>query len=312
MKKNDGLNSAKAARNDEYYTLYSDIEKELKHYQNCFKDKVVYCNCDDYQRSNFVKYFRNNFAALQLKKLISTNYVNQQFDMFSAAPPPAKYFEFDGRNIRVRNLKNDGDFRSGECIQILNSADIIVTNPPFSLFIEYFNQLIKYQRKFLIMGSLNAVKYKPVFPLIKAGKIWLGTKSSAGDTMFDIPENQVDNYLSYKKENSTYKMIDGQIKGRVGGVIWFTNLGVKKYPPPLELTAEYTPAAHPKYDGYNAVNADRVADIPKEYSEQIGVPISFLDKYNPNQFELVYYHENPVINGKHKYARFIIKRRTKI
>ena len=337
--KNKNLNDAGKNKNDEFYTQLSDIANELKHYKEHFKDKVVYCNCDDPRVSNFYYYFLTNFEELGLKKLVTTCYKSQNPDMFSQHDSEkAIYLEYDGNktgnnmpNIMdsaIKHLKSDGDFRSKECVELLKQVDIVVTNPPFSLFREYVAQLIEYDKKFLIIGNPNAITYKEIFPLIKENKLWLGTKGMGQDMLFDIPEHYKINLLQTNKEGSGYKIIDGVVKGRTQG-IWFTNLPHRRRKEELVLGKNYNSDLYPQYDNYKAIEVSKVAEIPCDYDGAMGVPISFLDKYNPEQFEIlgcdynvkeglldeikntnyVGKFDRGYINGKRLYARILIKRK---
>lgn len=285
---NKALGEAKKNKKDEFYTQLQDIERELKNYKSHFEGKVVYCNCDDPRVSNFFHYFSYNFEHLGLKKLIATCYKSQSIDLFSANDcEKAVYLEYFGdknknkipdlEEIQVNHLKGDGDFRSLECIELLKEADIVVTNPPFSLFREYVSQLIEYKKDFLIIGHQNAVKYKEIFPLMRDNKIWLGFgfKGSAGHFINDTYENYAT--ASDKK--------DGMI--RVSGVHWFTNLDIKKRHEDLILYKKYTPEEYPKYENFDAINVDVTKEIPCDYEGLMGVPITFMDKYNPDQFEII-------------------------
>ena len=284
---NNNLHKAKDSKKDEFYTQLSDIENELKHYKDHFKDKIVYCNCDDPRVSNFFQYFSYNFEALGLKKLITTCYKNQDAELFSQnESEQAIYLEYEGdkngnqvpdiSEIGIRSLSGDGDFRSAECIELLKQADIVVTNPPFSLFREYVAQLIKYEKKFIIVGHQNAITYKEIFKLIKENKLWLGYGFKGGAAHFI---NQ--HYEDYAAAGD-HK--EGMI--RVSGVQWFTNLDINKRHEDLLLFKEYTPEEYPTYDNYDAINVDVTKHIPKDYKGAMGVPITFLDKYNPDQFEI--------------------------
>ena len=279
---------AKAAKRDEFYRQCTDIENELRHYKEHFHGKIVYCNCDDPKVSNFFDYFSSNFAHLGLKQLIATCYKNREPDMFSRYESDTaiclNYWGTENEDnipsdneISHYNLIEDGDFRSWECIELLKMADIVVTNPPFSLFREYVAQLIAYDKKFLIIGHQNAITYKEFFPLIKDGKIWLGYGFKGGAGHFIAP--------SYEDYAVATDRKEGMI--RVSGVVWFTNLDHHKRHEELRLYKCYTPADFPTYDNYDAINVDRVADIPVDYDGVMGVPITFLDKYNPDQFEIV-------------------------
>ncbi len=294
---NKNLHRAKASKKDEFYTQFSDIEKELRHYKKHFKNKVIYCNCDDPRVSNFFHYFSYNFEKLGLKKLITTCYKNQNADLFSQNDSErAIYLEYEGdknknnipdaEEIGIKHLKGDGDFRSQESIELLKQADIVVTNPPFSLFREYVAQLIEYDKKFVIIGNKNAITYKEIFKLIKEDKMWVGNTSMSTDIMFDVPEDFAQELISSKKEGSGYKIIDGVVKGRAQA-IWFTNLDIAKRHEDLIPYRTYNHEEYPTYDNYDAINVDKTKDIPVDYHGVMGVPISFLDKYNPDQFEII-------------------------
>lgn len=285
---NTNLHKAKNNKKDEFYTQLSDIENELRHYKDHFKDKVVYCNCDDPRVSNFFHYFSYNFEHLGLKKLIATCYKNQDADLFSTnESEQAVYLEYtgdkngnsvpDANEIGVKPLRGDGDFRSAESIELLKQANIVVTNPPFSLFREYVGQLIEYDKKFIIVGHQNAITYKDIFKLIKENKMWLGYGFKGGAGHFI--NTQYENYATASDKR------DGMI--RVSGVVWFTNLDIDKRHEDLILHKKYTPEEYPTYDNYDAINVDKTKDIPVDYAGNFGVPITFLDKYNPNQFEII-------------------------
>lgn len=289
---NENLHKARDAKQDEFYTQLSDIENELKHYREHFKNKTVLCNCDDPRISNFFHYFSYNFEKLGLKCLITTCYKNQERDLFSTqSSEKAIYLEYTGEKnggnvptveqIGVKHLQGDGDFRSSECIELLMEADIVVTNPPFSLFREYVAQLIEYDKKFLIIGNQNAITYKEIFPLIAQNKIWLGYKS--GDMSFKVP-----NYFK-PRETRYWEDETGQKWRSMGNVCWYTNLDHNKRHEQLILYKKYcgNESDYPKYDNYDAINVDKVAEIPEDYDGVMGVPITFLDKYNPEQFEIV-------------------------
>lgn len=291
------LHKAKKAKSDEFYTLYSDVAKELAHYQQHFKGKIVYCNCDNPEWSSFWRYFHINFSAMGLKKLIATYKGTPTYKM-----------EYTGGNdnditVGLRTpLKGDGDFRSQECLDMLEVADIIVTNPPFSLFREYVAQLMKYGKKFIIIGSKNAITYKDFFPLLKDNKVWIGY-------------NNVNNF----------QQPDGSFK-KFGNIGWFTNLGIKKHHEKIVLRKTYTPEEYPTYDNYEAINVNKTVEIPSDYDGVMGVPISFLDKYNPNQFEIVGWSRHndlnmdggywkkgtcsdALIGGKLVYTRILIRKK---
>ena len=305
------LVKAKNKKNDDFYTQLVDIEQELKHYRKHFKGKVVYCNCDDPRISNFFHYFSYNFERLGLKKLITTCYKNNQINLFSSKDSEhAIKLEYEGdkngnkvpdiEEIGITHLKGDGDFRSQECIDILKTADIVVTNPPFSLFREYVQQLIDFNKKFLILGNINAITYKETFNIIKKNKLWLGYNTVR---LFKQPDG------SMYETARTY---------------WYTNLDHTKRHEELILYKKYSELEYPKYDNYNAINVDKVAEIPMDYDGYMGVPITFLDKHNRDQFEIfgimntgeenkgIRYkdtpHGRPIINGKEKYLRILIRK----
>lgn len=285
---NKNLHKAKDNKKDEFYTQLGDIERELKYYKSHFKDKVVYCNCDDPRVSNFFHFFSYNFEKLGLKKLIATCYKNQNMDLFSEnLAEQAIYLVYEGdknnnripdiEEIGVRNLIGDGDFRSQECIELLREADIVVTNPPFSLFREYVSQLIDYDKKFVIVGHQNAISYREIFKLIKEDKLWLGYGFKGGAAHF------------INKHYEDYATAGDHKEGmiRVSGVHWFTNLDISKRHEDLILYKNYTPEEYSKYENFDAINVDKTKDIPVDYSGYMGVPITFLDKYNPDQFEII-------------------------
>lgn len=291
------LNKAKRKKNDEFYTQLTDIEKELMHYKGHFEGKVVFCNCDDPRISNFFHYFSYNFEHLGLKKLITTCYKNQDMDLFSQHDKEsAIYLEYEGdkdgnkvpdvEEIGVKELKGDGDFRSKKCIELLKQADIVCTNPPFSLFREYIAQLIEYEKKFLILGGINAITYKEVFPLIRENKMWLGPSIYSGDREFQIPEEiaNLDQVSDIRTDENGKKVYITRAIVR-----WYTNLTHKKQNEELILVKSYkgNEKNYPKYDSYDAIEVSRVKNIPKDYNDVMGVPISFMDKYNPNQFEIL-------------------------
>lgn len=288
---NQNLHKAKDAKKDEFYTQLSDIERELRHYRHHFKDKVVYCNCDDPRVSNFFHYFSYNFERLGLKKLITTCYKNQERDLFSTHnSEQAIYLEYEGdkndnnvpdpKEIGIKQLKGDGDFRSEESIELLKQADIVVTNPPFSLFREYVAQLVEYDKQFLIIGSQNAITYKEIFPLIAQNKLWLGYNN--GDMAFRVPDSYEPRATRYWEDEN------GQKWRSMGNIAWFTNLDHSKRHEDIVLYKKYTPEEYPKYDNYDAINVNKVAEIPMDYKGVMGVPITFLDKFSPEQFEIIW------------------------
>lgn len=333
------LDAAKIAKEDEFYTQMSDIERELQHYWQHFRDKTVLCNCDDPYESNFFKYFALRFNQLGLKKLICTCYNGSpvqgselmiDFGDFTDEPKKIAYkveitevkdMNGDGavdlsdvryllqNDKNVMSILRTGDFRDPECIELLKQADIVVTNPPFSLFREYLAQLVKYGKRFLIIGNQNAITYQEVFPLLKSNTIWLGYK--AGDMAFRVPEY-------FEPRATRYWQDDNGNKWRsMGNICWFTNLDHNKRHEELDLICHYSPEAYPHYDNYDAINVDRVENIPSDYDGTMGVPVTILDKHNPEQFEIIGIMATtqitdcnfgyPYINGKRKYARILIR-----
>jgi hypothetical protein len=288
--KNNSLNSARDAKQDEFYTQLPDIESELRHYKKHFAGKVVYCNCDDPRVSNFFHYFSYNFEKLGLKRLIATCYKSRELDLFSQNDSDhAICLEYTGdkngnnvpdvNEIGIRKLSGDGDFRSDESIELLQQADIVVTNPPFSLCREYVAQLVEHNKKFLIIGNHNAITYKEIFRLIKENKIWLGYKN--GDMAFRVPQYYEPRQTRYWEDK------EGGKWRSMGNACWFTNLDISKRHEELILYKQYDPNDHPKYDNYDAIEVSRTKDIPCDYDGAMGVPITFLDKYNPDQFEIL-------------------------
>ena len=317
MTKNNNLHTAKATKNDEFYTQLEDIENELKYYKDYFKGKVVYCNCDGFlneEKSNFFVYFSLNYEFLGLKGLICTKY-----NPNGKGRKYEYYGDLNGNNypdeeeIFTSDLEGDGDFRSEECIEILKKCDIVCTNPPFSLFRQYVAQLFEYNKDFLIIGNVNAISYKEVFPLIKENKMWLGVSSFNKGMYFGVPDDYTyaDTYKFDRERNGKKVM-------RVSSICWFTNLDHKKRHEELVLYKKYNEEEYPKYDNYDAIEVSKVTDIPMDYYGVMGVPITFLDKYCPEQFEIVgqmmttkvteFNFGYPYINGKKKFARLLIKR----
>ena len=282
------LHSAKKAKNDEFYTTLEVIENELKHYKNHFKDKVVYCNCDDPNISNFFKYFALNFDHLGLKKLITSCYRNTDPDLRSkGVSEEAVWLEYEGgynslediqKHTIAHGFNGDGDFRSEESIELLKEADIVVTNPPFSLFREYVAQLVEYEKDFSILGNMNAITYKEIFPLIKDNKMWLGYKN--GSMEFELPADAEMKASGYIDEN-------GKKMQKFGNISWYTNLPHSKRYEDIILYRTYNADDYPKYDNYDAIEVSKVKNIPMDYTGIMGVPITFLDKYNPEQFEIL-------------------------
>jgi hypothetical protein len=308
------FDKAKKNKVDEFYTQMSDIESELRHYKEQFWDKVIFCNCDDPYESNFFKYFAMNFNFLGIKKLIATSYSDspiacEQLSLFDVKSLDYKEIESkpqyrieisevkdenaDGAidlsdvEYLLKNRKNaltllngDGDFRSDECIELLKEADIVVTNPPFSLFREYVAQLVEFNKKFIIIGSKNAITYQDIFKLIQENKIWLGNGFPNGNAFFRIPAEYTREWAS-----GVYNPETGLVKFRNVG--WFTNLDFGKRHENITLYKHYTPEKYPKYVNYDAINVDKVAEIPYDFEGEMGVPITFLDKFNPEQFEII-------------------------
>lgn len=298
MSSNSNLHKAKIERNDEFFTLYEDIEKEMVHYKQHFNGKTVYCNCDDARESNFFKYFAKNFERLGLKKLITTGYkADGNGVALIYEGDKNDNYNPDSEEITIKQLNGNGDFRSAECVEFLKEADIVVTNPPFSLFREYIAQLMEYGKKFIVIGSQNAITYKDFFPLIKENKIWLG--------------------MNIVKE---FRQPDGEIK-KFGNIGWFTNLNNERRNRPLDLFRKYSNECYPHYDNYDAIHINKVCEIPTDYDGIMGVPISFLNKYCPDQFELIALcashgktpknipNESCYLNGKWLFPHILIKRK---
>jgi hypothetical protein len=316
---NQTLHIAKTSKKDEFYTQLSDIESELEHYKEHFKNKVVFCNCDDPRNSNFFNYFAYNFENLGLKKLLTTCYKKQKKDLFiQENSENAIFLEYigdkngnkvpDAEEIGIKLLKGDGDFRSQESIELLKQSDIIVTNPPFSLFREYVEQLVKYQKKFLIIGNINAITYKEIFKLIKENKAWLGINMGRGISGFIVP----DHYELYGTETRIDSSGNRIISPN--NCLWLTNLDTSKRHEDIILSKKYygNESQYPKFDNYDAINVDKTKDIPMDYEGIMGVPITFLHKFNPEQFELVRFRKGDddkdlSINTKCPYFRILIK-----
>lgn len=307
MSLNVNLTRAKRNKNDEFYTQMSDIENELRHYKAHFAGKTVYCNCDDPRVSNFFRFFARNFEHLKLKKLLASCYRNEDPDLFS--PPgseseKAVWLEYEGepdgarmpdwQAIPVRRFEGDGDFRSPESIELLKQTDIVVTNPPFSLFREYIAQLVEHGKQFLIIGNMNAVTYKEIFPLIKDNRLWYGPSISSGDREFGVPAEYPLTAATSRVDEHGNKFI------RVKGVRWFTNLDHPKRHEPLRLYERYAPEKYLKYDNYDAINVDKVAEIPVDWDGVMGVPVTFLDKHNPEQFEILGTSDNGIVEAEIK------------
>ena len=273
---NTNLSNAKRAKNDEFYTQLSDIENELKHYKNHFAGKVVYCNCDDARESNFFRFFQKKFNDYGLKKLITTSYnENGHGSVLVYEGDTNSNGKLDDNEVKVSELKGNGDFRSEECLELLKEADIVVTNPPFSLFREYIATLVQYNKKFLVIGNQNAITYKEIFPLIKENKLWTGN-------------NMVKTFRVPQVTNKNCEVLpNGEIIAKFGSICWFTNLDIKKRHEEIILYKKYNEEEFPKYDNYDAIEVSKVCEIPKDYDGVMGVPITFLYRYNPSQFEIV-------------------------
>lgn len=318
------LSNAKRNREDEFYTQLTDVEKELKHYREHFNDKHIFLNCDDPEFSSFWRYFALNFKQLNIKQLTSTHFSETEssyrMDMYREIPedalskPTMMTLEEIGIELPlayITPLEDDGDFRSEESINILKEADTVVTNPPFSLFREYVAQLIEYDKDFLIIGSQNNITYKEIFPLLQDNKMWVG--NNYGDMEFRVPEY-------YEPRNTRFRIDEkGQKWRSLGNITWFTNLDHDKRHEDLILYKKYNEDEYPKYDFYDAINVDKVKEIPMDYNGKMGVPITFMNTYNPEQFEIIgldrYVSDNPqfgrrfLLNGKEKYARIVIRKR---
>ena len=285
MAKNNNLHTAKVNKNDEFYTMLTDIEKEMKYYKEYFRGKVVYCNCDDARESNFFKYFAYNFEHLGLKKLICTGYKESGKGVILTYEGDKNgNRNVDDEEIKVTELNGNGDFRSEECIEYLKQADVVVTNPPFSLFREYVKQLMDYNKKFIIIGNQNAITYKEIFPYIKNNQLWLGMSMNGSNRWFVAP-----NKYEVKENAAGYKLDE---KGRkmffVNGVTWFTNINNVRRNETIDLYRRYSFEDYPKYDNYDAIEVSRVENIPMDYDGVMGVPITFLYKYNPTQFKIIW------------------------
>lgn len=319
---NSSLHAAKDAKFDEFYTRLEDINEEMNHYEDKFRDKVVLCNCDDPKWSNFWKYFHLNFEYLGLKKLITTHYEPADVQSYKIEYSGGNDEDFESGIITP--LTQNGDFRSSECLSLLDESDIVVTNPPFSLFREYINTLVEHNKKFLIIGSFNNITYKDVFPLIKDNKVWLGCRSLSRDMYFDVPDDRKEWLVANKKEGSAYKTVNGVVMGRLASACWYTNLDHKKRHDVLDTTYLYAkkdllyPDLYPKYDNYDIINIDRIKEIPMDYDGVMGVPITYIGIHNPSQFEIlgiansarwIGYECFTLLNNKKVYNRLLIKRK---
>ena len=292
-RKNNNLASAKRAQNDEFYTRLEEIDSELRHYRTHFSGKTVLCNCDDPRRSNFYRYFVRNFRELGLKRLITTCYRNTEPNFFTnGSDTHGLKLVYDGGDDSnpdfdqiadtVQPLRGDGSFDSAECRALLEEADIVVTNPPFSRFRDFVALLMKYNKKFLIIGNQNAITYKEIFPLIKENKLWSGISMNGSNRWFEVPED-----YEVRPNAAGYREKDGHRFLFVNGVRWFTNMEHSKRNLPLDLYKTYNAEDYPKYDNYDAIECSKVAEIPMDYDGVMGVPITFIDKYCPEQFEII-------------------------
>lgn len=301
------LSTARRSKNDEFYTRLEDIEKELQHYTQHLKDKIIYCPCDDYQRSAFVQFFKDNFYKLHIKRLIATCH------------PEGYKYEYDG--VREEITLIDGDFRNEDCNKIMESVDIIITNPPFSLFREFIKQIFSYNKQFLILANTNAIIYKEIFPYIQHDKLWMGVSSFNDGMYFHVPDD-----YEYADTYKLKREIDGQRVIRVGSICWFTNMEHSKRNEPMQLKAHYTPEEYPKYDNYDAIEINKLKNIPMDYNGVMGVPITFLKGYCPKQFKIIdinpHFHSIVAqglpkpkqltlhsVNRKDPYARILIQKK---
>lgn len=316
---NSYLKKAKKNKNDEFYTQLIDIENELKYYKDQFKDKVVFCNCDDPTISNFYRYFAENFEELRLKQLIASCYINNEvnlFDVDDSKEQSGYYYIYNGQKDEtmiptlddVIYFQNDGDFRSSESINLLEQSDVVVTNPPFSLFREHINQILDYKKEFLIIGNINALTYKNVFQLIQDNKAWMGINMGRGISGFIVPEH----YELYGTETKVDE--HGNKIVSTNNNLWLTNLDNYKRHTDILLSEVYegNEEKFPMYDNYIGINVNRTKDIPKDYKGAMGVPITFLHKFNPDQFEIIKFRKGDdnkdlSINGKNPYFRILIR-----
>lgn len=320
MRKNGNklLIKARKNKNDEFYTQLVDIERELKHYKDQFKNKVVYCNTDDPTISNFYKYFAINFEKLGLKKLIASCYVDSEPNLFNYEQEKFNgyYYEYTGKKDEVMiptlkdvtYFKGNGDFRSMESIELLKQSDVVVTNPPFSLFREHIAQIMEYEKEFLVIGNINAITYQEIFNLIKENKVWLGVNMGRGISGFIVPDHYELYGTEVRKDKFGNKIISPN------NSLWLTNLDNFKRHTDIPLTKTYkgNEEKYPKYDNYDGINVNRTSDIPADYKGAMGVPITFLHKFNPDQFEIIRFrkgndNKDLSINGKYPYFRILIR-----
>jgi hypothetical protein len=347
---NRSLSQARRAKQDEFYTQLVDIEKELKHYRAQLQDKIILCNCDDPYESNFFRYFALNFNALGLKKLIATSYGGSPIaggylpllDMAGLKPAGREPYAIEISEVPDANndgaidladvewlLKNDantcrtlqgddeygpGDFRGAECIDYMKQADIVVTNPPFSLFRDFVSLLLQHEKKFIVVGNMNATTYKGLFTFIRDGRVWYGPSINSGDREFEVPED-------YPLDAANFRIIDGRRYIRVKGVRWYTNLDHNRRHEKLPLFKNYDAVKYPSYDNYDAIEVSKYADIPVDYDGVMGVPITFLDHYNPDQFVILgsnrdidqdskgYFGRSTMLSGQETFKRIFIQRK---
>ncbi|WP_297809991.1 adenine-specific methyltransferase EcoRI family protein [uncultured Finegoldia sp.] len=316
---NDFLRKAKKNKNDEFYTQMVDIQRELEYYTNQFNSKIVYCNCDDPTRSNFYKFFAENFHKLGLKKLISSCYVENEINLLNFNKKhfaSGFYYEYTGKKEEkliptkydLIPFRGDGDFRSQESIELLKKSDVVVTNPPFSLFREHIEQIMKYDKEFLVIGNINAITYKSIFNLIQHNKAWMGVNMGRGISGFIVPE--------YYELYGTETKIDDEGNRIIStnNNLWLTNLDNEKRHTDIPLTQTYNgnETMYPKYDNYDGINVNKTVDIPKDYNGAMGVPITFLHKFNPEQFEIIKFrkgndNKDLSVDGRCPYFRILIK-----
>lgn len=314
MTRAEQLNIAQANKRDEFYTQLCDIEAELVHYKHHFAGKTVYCNCDDPSKSNFTRFFIQNFHNLKLRKLTCSCYKPCPTGLFAEKHDEhASYLEYDGteKSNAPKMLKGNGDFRSKECLKLLESADIVVTNPPFSLFRDFLKTLVSYDKKFIIIGNVNAISYKECFSLIQKGKMWLGRSIHSGDREFRVPDDYPLDAAKVRIDEKGNRYVN------VKGVRWFTNLKYTGMNNGLDLKKRYNPEEYPKFDNVDAINVSKTKDIPYDYNGLMGVPITFIDKFDPRQFIIIgneYMLNIPggrcYLNGQRMYSRIFIKRIT--
>ena len=313
---NQLLQKARKSKSDEFYTQFCDIERELQYYPDSFRGKVVYCNCDVPRVSNFFRYFKENYSSLGLRKLISSCYMEQESNQLSVKTNRRAYYcEYTGSDetMTIKYFNGNGDFRSEECVNLLQQSDIVVTNPPFSLFREFIAQIVHYKKQFLVIGNVNAITYKEIFDLIQKNRAWLGVNLGRGISGFIVPEH----YQLYGTEVRIND--DGQRVIATNSCLWLTNLELNQRHEDLRLTKKYigNEAKYPKYENCDGININRTKDIPMDFIGLMGVPITFLHKYNPEQFEIVRFRKGDDgkdlrIKGKCPYFRILIRNKKNI